>query len=242
MKLFLLCSVLAVGAMADLWYVKNPTKKDSVCAMVESKPKLSIQQGNTSFTLDIVNATVTGTCFGVVPVNDLHHANTMTVAFFPDGQFENATDDTWKLTLYFIKGENQYQLYNWTLEVHPTSKYNVSGLYQRALNSTTYSAAVLHAITCHSLPLNFEDGVQVVLGEARAVAFEDFSAPVWPKDLENDVCPADKPDKPDKPEKPKTSAVVPIIVGCFLVGLVVSVFVAYLIGRHRNRTRGYASV
>ncbi|CAJ0575558.1 unnamed protein product, partial [Mesorhabditis spiculigera] len=235
MKLFLLCSVLAVGAMADLWYVKNPTKKDSVCAMVESKPTLSIHQGNTSFTLDIVNATVTGTCYDVVPVNGLQHGNIMTVAFFPDGPIPNITD-TWKLTLQFVKIENEYQLANWTLEVHPTEKYNVSGVYQRALNSTTYSAAVLHAITCHSLPLNFEDGVQVVLGEARAVAFEDFDTPVWPKGLENDVCPADLPDKP------KTSAVVPIIVGCFLVGLVVSVFVAYLIGRHRNRTRGYASV
>ncbi|CAJ0575473.1 unnamed protein product, partial [Mesorhabditis spiculigera] len=114
MKLFLLCSVLAVGAMADLWYVKNPTTKDNkVCVMVESK-----------------------------------HANIMTVAFYPDwyllkilvfgiiggdGPIPNITD-TWKLTLQFVKSENEYQLANWTLEVHPTEKYNVSGVYQRALN------------------------------------------------------------------------------------------------------------
>ena len=40
----------------------------------------------------------------------------------------------------------------------------------------------------------------------------------------------------------KTSDTVPIIVGCLLALLVLVVLGAYLVGRHRARRTGYASV
>jgi len=40
----------------------------------------------------------------------------------------------------------------------------------------------------------------------------------------------------------KPSDVVPIVVGCALAGTVLLVLVAYLVGRRRNRARGYQSV
>jgi len=40
----------------------------------------------------------------------------------------------------------------------------------------------------------------------------------------------------------KPSDVVPIVVGCALAGTVLLVLIAYLIGRRRNRARGYQSV
>jgi len=43
-------------------------------------------------------------------------------------------------------------------------------------------------------------------------------------------------------EKSSSSDVVPIAVGCALVGLVAIVLIAYLVGRRRSQTRGYLSM
>lgn len=40
----------------------------------------------------------------------------------------------------------------------------------------------------------------------------------------------------------RTSAIIPIIVGCVLIVLVVIVLILYGIGRYRNQTRGYLSM
>jgi len=43
-------------------------------------------------------------------------------------------------------------------------------------------------------------------------------------------------------EKSSSSDIVPIAVGCALVGLVAIVLIAYLVGRRRSQTRGYLSM
>jgi len=43
-------------------------------------------------------------------------------------------------------------------------------------------------------------------------------------------------------EKSISSDIVPIAVGCALVGLVAIVLIAYLVGRRRSQTRGYLSM
>ncbi|XP_013794424.1 lysosome-associated membrane glycoprotein 1-like [Limulus polyphemus] len=78
--------------------------------------------------------------------------------------------------------------------------------------------------------IQFNTNVMMTVSNLQLESFRTdnntvFTSDSWECDADNQV-----------------SDIVPIAVGCALAGMVVIVLIAYLVGRHRNRQKGYQSV
>uniref|UniRef100_A0A0N4Z5B9 LAMP family protein lmp-1 n=1 Tax=Parastrongyloides trichosuri TaxID=131310 RepID=A0A0N4Z5B9_PARTI len=88
------------------------------------------------------------------------------------------------------------------------------------------------AYQCSTVSLDLETSSKIDFKNLRVIAEEELKNPYFKNDTIFSLCAADT----------MTSDVVPIVVGACLTGLVVAVLIAYLIGRHKAKRQGYASV
>ncbi|VDN05340.1 unnamed protein product [Thelazia callipaeda] len=94
------------------------------------------------------------------------------------------------------------------------------------------SSSIDEAYQCSIVTLNFEKSSLIRLHDMRLIAYAHFNATKFPEDQEYTLCRLDF----------RTSNLVPIVVGVCLAALVITVLIAYLIGRARAKRQGYASV
>ncbi|OQV12383.1 hypothetical protein BV898_13336 [Hypsibius exemplaris] len=157
---------------------------------------------------------------------------------------EDSTKD-WQLSLNFSvdTSTSKYAIHSAWLsfsltnssEIHDAVDVSNQTAHFTGLNK--WGAAVGHAYAC-SPEETWSSGLtdvhnisklELQFSKIRVQAFVSANATVF-TDIE--TCPANSP----------TSDIVPIAVGCALAALVVIVLIAYVIGRRRNRARGYESI
>jgi len=173
------------------------------------------------------NATATGT-FG----NDTQSLNITWL---------NEDNQTNHFIIFFLKNntENRYMIRNITVSVTPAKK-EFPGFKDNATivlysNKTEFSTPLHKSYRCakeQTFDLmksgSNETSGAVTLSHVQLEAFHEKRDALF--------------DTAEDCEKSSSSDVVPIAVGCALVGLVAIVLIAYLVGRRRSQTRGYLSM
>ncbi|KAI6173274.1 hypothetical protein M3Y98_01064300 [Aphelenchoides besseyi] len=185
-----------------------------------------------SFTVsEIVNQS--GTCYYIYKANTT--AESLKFSFKVDDLAENPT---WDMNILFVSDHDGkgFKVENITLFANFPPELNSS------LIDETYTlvnkgddwevAGDTNGYTCGSSKFTLTNDSTLYFQNVRVLAFTHLSNASFPAGQVFEQCAADA----------KTSELVPIIVGACLVGLVIIVLVAYLIGRARAKRAGYASV
>ncbi|CAJ0929695.1 unnamed protein product, partial [Mesorhabditis belari] len=237
MKSMLIVLLLALGVVEcvqDHWFVKNQVTDES-CIIIDSDATGSIKINGKDVPFVFANETTAGS--GCHESYQAHLANKLVLDFYPQ-EMDETEAAKWSMSLIFVKtDENNSRLANWNLTTHNIDGTNFtveSNFTREGDASDAVKSSILEGYRCSSLELHFQNDTTVTFNNISAVAFGTINGTVLPADMKYQLCPKDTPSK--------TSAVVPIVVGCFLGGLVCAVLIAYMIGRYRARSQGYASV
>lgn len=159
----------------------------------------------------------------------------MNLAWYNEGNKSNI------LTVVFKKNvtDSHFMIQNISLVLTPSEEIfpsikdkNITKLYN---NKTEFSTPLSKSYRCakeQSFNL-LQDGTNVTIGniELSHVQLEAFH-----KTMDGSFGAAEDCEGSSSPD------IVPIAVGCALVGLVAIVLIAYLVGRRRSQARGYLSM
>jgi len=180
----------------------------------------------------ILNIPKNATAAGIF-VNDTQSINIMWL------NKDNVTKN--QFIIFFEKNNtaNRYKINNITVSVTPTEdefpdlKGNATiVLYNNKTEFSTPLHKSYHCAKEQTFDL-MKSGNNKTCG---AVTLSDVQLEAF-REKKDDVF-----DTAEDCEKSSSSDIVPIAVGCALVGLVAIVLIAYLVGRRRSQTRGYLSM
>ncbi|KJH42444.1 Lysosome-associated membrane glycoprotein [Dictyocaulus viviparus] len=164
-------------------------------------------------------------------------AQKLQVEFLPSGNYTpGSLNKPWKMRFIFGTSEKSsaFMLLNYSLQTAPFPGMNSSQFYHftKAISDVDFQARETDAFRCSTTDLPLSNNSMIEIKNVRAIAFAQLDKPEFEKQQIYEQCQLDS----------RTSDIVPIVVGACLVGLVVIVLVAYLIGRARAKRQGYASV
>jgi lysosomal-associated membrane protein 1/2 len=215
----------------------NLTVANKTCLMAWFQMSLMVKYNTTDKKVAMHTFNSTDT-IGTVNAK-MSSCDNKTATLFVDGWI----DDGWSFALDFAMADNKFSLshvqVNFTLKDSKTfvnasddGKPHVS-----ETNFTKWAATVGHSYTCKDSDVwslnvdefkNFVPELSITLSNIQVQAFMSADAV--------------KPEFGTAEDCSYTSDIVPIAVGCALALLVVIVLIAYVIGRRRNRARGYESM
>ena len=262
-SLVLLVLGASVAAAGFTWNVTDPN--NLTCVLMQfDKLHFSVlfENQTTPYTFDLVDSSVThvsGKCHDSVNGTP---ANKIEIDFQPT---VSSRDGPWTLTIWFtteskplsprvrrgvaseivvpkrekvLLGEENAQSFRvldfeLSTAVVPGVNASDAEIFDKSEGATLeWAAADTKAFTCSVSGLSFERGTTADFSGLSVIAGAMLDKAEFPANQQYSVCDLDS----------KTSDTVPIIVGCLLALLVLVVLGAYLVGRHRARRTGYASV
>jgi len=211
-----------------------------------NRTHLGINQTDYEVPADAVVNSDQANCQGTTNVLDL--------TWKEKAQNDSNTELTRKITATFKKAENASSpMYGMTrfVAVFEVGKFNASGnlssstvemIYQAKPGNLVFQTPLDRSYTCKNIDLvtlnttlRYDNHMNAALNatdmSATNVAFDAFRPKESPKSFRT---PMDCDYKPND--------IIPIAVGVALAALVVAVLVAYVVGRNRQRQRGYQSV
>jgi lysosomal-associated membrane protein 1/2 len=158
-------------------------------------------------------------------------------------QFKYNGTNPFTLVIQFLSTKDTYSVSNITL------KYTLDAATSDATSAKPVTVVLVengadflkadlnHSLTCGTTKDVFLTGPELPKDTKVVLAIEKIQMQAY-MTKENNSTFSDS----ESCDASSTRDIVPIAVGCALVGLVVIVLVAYLIGRRRSRQQGYQSV
>lgn len=219
------------------WTVADKTTNKTCIIVDADSVAVDVNFMTKSGTVEAYNATVDSVVSVVGSCGDSQGNETfqtLTVSFLP-GENSSSSNQPWDLQLSFGSvDKNAFKLIDYRLITAHTSQMNASYIYNFTKSDSKVEVEWYgsNAFKCSTTKLPLVNDSVVEMEDVRVIAFAALNSSEFSKDQTYEMCSFDS----------RTSDMVPVFVGACLVGLVVVVLVAYLIGRARAKRQGYASV